>query len=80
MARRARIFRDRDDPVHRLTNEELIDRYRFNLRGIHFLEDYLEADLRHPTERNHALSPQTQILIALRFYATGSMQKVSKYN
>ena len=37
----------------------------------------LDVDLSHPTNRNHALSTELQLLIALRYYATGSMQKVS---
>ena len=77
MARRPRNFRARDDPVARLHEDELLERYRFNRRGIDHLVGLLEVDLTHPTNRNHALSAELQILIALRYYATGSMQKVS---
>lgn len=72
----ARVFRERDDPLRRLNDYELISRYRFDRRGIVFLSQQLFEDLEPETQRNHALSTQEQVLIALRYYATGSMQKV----
>jgi hypothetical protein len=36
----------------------------------------LENDLKGSTERNHAISPRNQVLLALRFFASGSMYEV----
>ncbi|KAL2095531.1 hypothetical protein ACEWY4_007679 [Coilia grayii] len=40
------------------------------------LLEVIGGDLRRPTRRSYALSPQTQLLAALRFYATGSFLQV----
>ena len=36
----------------------------------------IEDQLKHPTHRSDSLSPMNQLLVALRFYATGSFQLV----
>jgi len=36
----------------------------------------IEEKIKHPTKRSSSLSPMNQLLIALRFYATGSFQLV----
>ena len=74
--RRERVFRDRRNHFDTLTEAELISRYRFDRAGIMELVRITEADLQHPTARNHALTPLQQVMVALRFYATGSMQIV----
>ena len=53
------------------TNEELQTRYRFGRESIMCITNLL-ADLHRKTRRNHPISPLQQVLIALRFYASGS--------
>jgi len=36
----------------------------------------LDKDVQHQTRRGVALTPMQQVLIALRFYATGTFQRV----
>ena len=40
------------------------------------LLNLVEADLQRPTRRSYALTPATQLLVALRFYATGSFLEI----
>ena len=47
-----------------------------NIQSILFITDLLACDLCRDTRRNHALQPLTQVLIALRFYASASFLKV----
>ena len=77
-ARRDRRFRlaEHQPIVDEFTNEELRHRYRFGSESIHFITDLLAPDLRRETRRNHALDPTTQVLVALRFYASGSFLQV----
>ena len=43
---------------------------------IQFITDTLAPNLERPTERNHALKPQEQVLVALRRFASGSFLEV----
>ena len=69
-----RVFRDRENPMDTLNDEQLILHYRFDRQSIHNLSDRLELD--HSTFRSCALPGFLQLMIALRFYATGSFQSV----
>ena len=59
-----------------LTDEQLCDRYRFGGVSINYLLDIFGDELRRKTNRSHALKPIDQLLIALRFYASGSFLQV----
>ena len=59
--RKDKTFRERVDPFRLYTEHELFLRYKFNQRGIDFLFDLLEDDLRAPTLRSHAIPPSTKI-------------------
>ena len=63
-----RRFRQFDD----FTEDQLRVRYRFGRQSILYLTNLLADDLPRGTRRNHALRPQDQVLIALRFFASGS--------
>ena len=41
-----------------------------------FITNLVAGDISHNTQRNHALLPLHQVLIALRFYASGSFLQV----
>ena len=69
---RERKFRDHEIFLGDFSDEELRSRYRFGRDSIEFLTEILENDLQRQTTRNHALSPTLQILVALRFFASGS--------
>ena len=75
--RKERQFRLRDDfSLTDFTDNELRMRYRFSRESIDFLVELLRDDLERPTSRNHALSATVQVLVALRFFASGSFLQV----
>ena len=57
-------------------DQQLRARYRFGQAGIRYLERLLGDDLRRSTDRNRPVSARMQILVALRFYATGHFLQV----
>lgn len=75
--RKERTFRLPDDfSLDDFTDEELRSRYRFGRESIEFLSELLRDDLERDTSRNHALSTTVQVLVALRFFASGSFLQV----
>lgn len=71
-----RVFRDRTQPLDSFDDEQLVTRYRLNRECIINLCDLLCDDLERCTQRSGALSVTTQLLVALRYFATGSFQRV----
>ena len=73
--RRPRTYHTYDNWVN-FSDEELRARYRFGRESINFILSLIEDDLKRKTKRSHAIPPVTQLLIALRFYASGSFLQV----
>lgn len=73
--RRERRFRDPLDPLH-VSDEHLLRAYRFPRHEILWLCDELRPQLERRTKRSHALPVHTQVLAALRFFASGTFQSV----
>ena len=74
--RKQREFRSIGFTIDGYTDEELRARYRFGKESIEYITDLLADNLRRKTNRNHPLSTLQQVLIALRFYASGSFLQV----
>ena len=75
--RRERRFRiGTQCEIDDFTDEELRVRYRFRRESILFITNLVAGDISRNTRRNHALTPLQQVLIALRFYASGSFLQV----
>ena len=55
-----------DNLLDGLSEAEVKSGYRFSRDSIQFITDTLAPDLERPTERNHALKPQEQVLVSLR--------------
>ena len=72
--RRERVFRDRTKPLD--IYDDLIDKYRLDRQFIMMICDMLQGNLESSTFRNRALTPNMKVLMALRFYASGSFQGV----
>ena len=73
--RRQRIFRDRTDSFD-VDDREFLKQYRFTKTTTIHIVQQIEHDkelLRH-TRRNRAIPCHLQLLLALRFYATGGFQ------
>ncbi|KAG7156852.1 nuclease HARBI1-like 20, partial [Homarus americanus] len=73
--RRERRYRDPLDPIN-ISDENLIRYYRFPRCEILRLCEELDPFLRRRTRRSHAVPIHTQVLVALRFYASGTFQHV----
>lgn len=73
--RRERVFRDHLDPFY-VSDEHLLRYYRFPRLEIIDLIGKLEPDLKRKTNRSHSISVNTQVLVALRFYVSGTFQNV----
>ncbi|CAC5398513.1 HARBI1 [Mytilus coruscus] len=76
VVRRERHFRGFDPLQREFTDEELRQRYRFGRETIEYLSDLMRADLERGTNKETELSVEQQILIALRFYGSGSQLQV----
>ena len=75
--RRERRFRAGSQfEIDRFTDYELCARYRFGRESILFITNLVARDISRNTRRNHALHPLHQVLVALRFYASGSFLQV----
>lgn len=74
--RRERRYRPRGLNIVGLHDSELRARYRFGRNSINYITNLLHEDLVRDTYRGHALEPKQQVLIALRFFATGSFLQV----
>ena len=76
LLRHKRNFNLNENLLDGLSEAEVKSRYRFSRNSIQFISDTLAADLERPTGRNCALKPQEQVLVALRFFASGSFLEV----
>nr|XP_022294272.1 putative nuclease HARBI1 [Crassostrea virginica] len=70
--RRPRLFRDRSNPLETLDEDEVFERFRFHPQTIMYLIGLL-PNLAHPTKRNNPLPPLIQVLVCLRYLATGAI-------
>ena len=59
-----------------LSDAEMVSRYRFSSGGVSYLEELIGVRLQRPTNRGHAIPVRTQILMCLRFLASGSFLEV----
>ncbi|VDI35353.1 Hypothetical predicted protein [Mytilus galloprovincialis] len=71
-----RKYRERLLTLNDLTDKQLRSRYRFGRQSIQRITDIVRDDITHPTQRSHALSAEMQVLVALRFFASGSFMQV----
>lgn len=73
---RRRVLRDRIHPFDAFDDFDLYSRYRFSRDKIMRITDMLAPVMEHQTALKGALPPSLQVCIALRYFATGSMQAV----
>ncbi|VDI63605.1 Hypothetical predicted protein [Mytilus galloprovincialis] len=76
VVRRERHFRGFDPLEREFSDEELRQRYRFDRETIGYLSDLMRGDLERGTKKETALSVEQQVMIALRFYGSGSHLQV----
>ena len=73
--RRPRQFK-RPINIENFTDAELRNRFRSGRQGIAYITNLIANELHCSTRRKHALPPLQQVLIAPRFYASGSFLQV----
>ena len=59
-----------------ISDEELRMRYRFDRDSIQFFAAVIVDEIKPITKRKHAISTEEQVLITLRFFASGSFLQV----
>jgi hypothetical protein len=75
--RRNRVSRDSGNPLDYIDDADIISKYRLSRPLILNLCQMFQNYLQRPTMRPHAVPVSLQIMVALRFYATGSFQQVN---
>ncbi|CAC5422577.1 HARBI1 [Mytilus coruscus] len=73
--RKQRVYRDRIE-LATLSDRQIRSRFRFKRESIQFISDLLRNDLSHTTRRSQPISVEMQVMLALRFYASGSFLEV----
>ena len=73
--RRARQYRFKTSPIYEFTDTELRARYRLGRVHCLYFQPYLRR-FKAKAQKNHALRSMDQVLIALRFYTSGSFFQV----
>ena len=71
-----RTIRDRSNPFVELDDAIFQQRFRLTKTSVLMLLNKIGVAIEHETNHNHALPPMLQLLITLRFYATGTFQIV----
>ncbi len=73
---RRQILRDRHHPLDIYDDVDIYAHLRFKIEEILRITGLIASDIQHETDRNGALSPSLQVCVALRYFATGSMQNL----
>ncbi len=74
--RHRRVFRERPDYFEMYNGTEFSQRFRLSKNTARFIINDIRGTLQPNTNRNHPVPPTLQVL-CLRYYATGSYQKVA---
>jgi len=72
----ARPLRDRANPFSDLDDTQFHEHFRLTKVSTLLLLTKIEPSLEYSSDRNNALPPMLQLVIALRYYATGCFQLV----
>ena len=71
-----RHLKDRSSPLEEYHDDDFRLHFHLGKDSVIDLVEILEKDLQHQTRRGLLLTPMQQVLIAWRFYATGTFQRV----
>lgn len=70
-----RHVRERNDPFNTLSNEEFVLRFRFSKQSVMDLVHKIGHTIQPITHRSKSIDSLNQVIVTLRFYATGSFQQ-----
>nr|XP_026498851.1 putative nuclease HARBI1 [Vanessa tameamea] len=74
IVRRPRIFKERRSYFEEYDDLDFCTRFRLSKETTLDILQLIEDKLEYPSDRNESISPINQILLTLRYYATGSQQ------
>ena len=74
--RRPYRVRQRKDPLTLYDETEFVERFRLSKQRVRDLIEMIEPEIREESDLNNALSPSMQVLLTLRFFATGTFQRM----
>lgn len=73
---RQRRLRRRENLFHKYDDDEFIERFRLSKATVLDILHLIEDDIKFTSQRNSGLTASNQLLLTLRFYATGAYQQV----
>ncbi|KAG5882834.1 hypothetical protein JTB14_008017 [Gonioctena quinquepunctata] len=73
--RRRKVYRERVNNLEKFDDLDFFDRFRITKPTFHLLLETIEHLIETPTNRGGSIKPINQVLLTLRFYALGCMQK-----
>ncbi|KAG5897461.1 hypothetical protein JTB14_002722 [Gonioctena quinquepunctata] len=73
--RRRKVYRERVNNLEKFDDLDFFDRFRITKPTFHLLLETIEHLIETPTNRGGSIKPMNQVLLTLRFYALGCMQK-----
>eukprot|EP00105_Crassostrea_gigas_P036952 XP_019921100.1 PREDICTED: putative nuclease HARBI1 [Crassostrea gigas] len=73
--KKKRNYRERIEMTD-LSDTQIRSRFRFRRDSITFISDIVRNDLQRATKRSQSISVEMQVMLALRFYASGSFLEV----
>ena len=77
--RKDRVFRGQNPLLMDYSDEQLRQRYRFGRDSIMYLSDLLRDKLERLTRPKTSLTVEEKVMIALRFFASGSHLQVGTF-
>lgn len=77
ISRQERILKDRSNALEVYSDDDFRKRYRFSKAGFVHVLHRIEKEIKHLDNRGSPLRPDQQLLIALRYFASGSFQVVA---
>ena len=69
--RRNRVFRDKTNPLDFYEDFQLFERFRYRRHQLLEIIDDFRDELTHHFHQQGSISPEMQVLVALRFFCNG---------
>lgn len=71
-----RTYNHREDLFNKYDEIEFMEQFRFSKAAVLAILSKIEHNLSPATERSRSINAMTQLLVTLRFYATGTFQQL----
>ncbi|CAH2099346.1 unnamed protein product [Euphydryas editha] len=74
--RRPRTYQNREDLFNKYNDYEFMERFRFSKAAVIEILSKIQNNISPQTHRSKSIDAMTQLLVTLRFYATGTFQQL----